>query len=149
MLDGVNHMPNQLRSLPATAYMVAVMLASCDVFDPGECTLQAGPGVIVVLRDSISGSPVAMPFQVRAISGLIADSSTNFANRGTQVDTIMVNVGSDRSSVSLAYERAGTYRVEVEHPSYRPWARNGIPVREGRCHVETAVITAHLQRAGT
>jgi len=88
------------------------------------------PGLRVDVVDSVSGAGVAPAAGARVI-----------ARAGAYADTALLQ----SSRVALAYERAGTYTLVVEHPAYRPWTRGGVGVRDGACHVVPTVLTARLQ----
>jgi hypothetical protein len=45
---------------------------------------------------------------------------------------------------SGVHERPGMYTVEVVHPWYQPWTREGVWVRSGECHVKTVNLRAEL-----
>jgi hypothetical protein len=46
-----------------------------------------------------------------------------------------------------AYERAGTYLVQLETEGYQPWDTSGVQVFSDECHVQTVVFTAALDPA--
>ncbi|MDB4993322.1 MAG: hypothetical protein JWM74_754 [Myxococcaceae bacterium] len=44
-----------------------------------------------------------------------------------------------------AYERPGTYRIEVTHASYIPAVVEGVVVTQARCHVISEGVTVPLE----
>jgi hypothetical protein len=66
---------------------------------------------------------------------------------GLYADTAEVRVAAPpgAATVSVAYERAGTYTVLVRHPAYRDWQRNGVEVMRDDCHVKTVVLRPELR----
>ena len=113
---------------PVTALLLAATLGCNDAFGT-ICTTEARPGLSVTVRDSITSAAI---LDARVI-----------ARMGTTADTAE---GPFDGTYSLAYEKAGTYDVVVEHTSYRPWSRTNVRVTRGECHVETVSVTALLQR---
>jgi len=113
-----------------------VLLAACDARPPladeppvFACTLEARAGVVVVVRDSVTGKGLA-----KSVSALLRS--------GSFVESL--RFAFDDSLIGGAYERAGTYRVELSAPGYRDWAREGVQVPQGQCHVESARVVALL-----
>ena len=100
--------------------------AACSDFGK-VCTAEARPGIRAVVRDSVTRAGLA--------AGTLA-----VAREGAFVDTLR---GID-SLMSGVHERAGTYQVQVSRSGYHPWARNGVRVSEGECHVETARVVVLL-----
>ena len=47
---------------------------------------------------------------------------------------------------SFAHERPGRYAIVVQTPGFVDWTTSGVVVPKGECHVETARVTARLQR---
>ena len=93
------------------------------------CTDEARPGLLVSVRDSISGAAVS---EARVI-----------ARTGTTADT---SSGAFNGLYPLAYEKAGIYQVLVEHTDYRTWVRANVRVTADECHVQSVSLTALLQR---
>ena len=117
----------------AVGVALAVLVAGCRA--PARpltvCTDVGRPGLAVTVRDSATGAPTGPGAVVTAREGAYADTA-----RG----------GGPDGRFFLARERAGTYAVRVEQPGYRPWARSGVRVAAGECHVRTVELTALLQR---
>lgn len=100
------------------------------------CTAIAVAGVQAVVRDSASGVRAASGARLVVRDGTYADSTSVPANRPDL----------DQFALAAAYERAGTYSVTVQKAGYRTWARDGVRVTKGECHVITAVLDVLLQR---
>jgi hypothetical protein len=49
----------------------------------------------------------------------------------------------------FAYERPGTYRIEVQAPGYVTRVMPSVRVTKDDCHVETVELTARLEKAGS
>ena len=110
----------------------ALLFTGCGLLTGPACTLEARPALIVTVRDSTTGAPAAGAARVVARSGAFADTA---------------HAGDDHAGpYPLAYERAGTYVLTVEHEGYRAWSRSGIRVGAGECHVRTEAVTVLLQR---
>jgi hypothetical protein len=106
------------------------LISGCDLPFGTGCDSVLLPGLRIDVVDSASSTaiPPAAGARVIARAGAYADTATLQSSR-----------------VALAYERAGTYTVFVEHPAYRPWSRGGVRVREDDCHVVPTELTARLQ----
>jgi hypothetical protein len=125
------------------ASSLLAILPACDAIAPEECTLVLRYGLLIELEDSITGLPVAVAGQVRAIDGVFRDSIASYIQGNGTVDTVIVNVVPGSSRASLASGRPGTYRVEVERPEYEIWTRSNIEVvkQSPEC---PAVATTHV-----
>ncbi len=129
-----------MHRLTETAVLVAAVagvVAGCrdvtaDDASGVVCTLEARPGLLVTVRDSVTGAAVS-DAQVGARRGAAADTARGGAVR------------SDGALYALAHERPGTYAVRVERAGYRVWERAGVEVSADRCHVRTVALTALLQ----
>ena len=109
--------------------------AGCRSATDLVCTHEADPGLGVTVRDSATGAAVEP-------AGTVV-----VAREGAYADTAAGGVvGAGGTTFSLAFERAGTYAVRVEHGGYRPWERGGVRVTADACHVRTVALTARLQR---
>ena len=102
----------------------------CDLPFGTGCDDILMPGLRMDVVDSVGGAGVAPAAGARVI-----------ARAGAYADTVPLQ----SSRVALAYERAGTFTVTVEHPGYLPWSRSGVRVRENECHVVPTELTARLQ----
>jgi hypothetical protein len=118
--------------LKACAYgLIAVLTQACT--EPG-CTAVALAGVVVEIRDSIDGTPLAA-------------TARGVVREGAYTDSLqLAGAGTDALVRSAAYERAGIYTVIVEHEGYALWRRDAVWVRGDDCHVETEHLRAYLQR---
>jgi hypothetical protein len=65
---------------------------------------------------------------------------------GIYSDTAQARVRRNAPTVSAAYERAGTYIVQVRHAGYREWERRNVHVTRDECHVRTVRLRAELRR---
>lgn len=126
-------------TVPAAALGLA-MLSGCslsDIFDGGRlCTANIQPGIQATVTDSVTGAPAAAGAKLVARDGTYADSSMYPADPQYQ-----------QAWLAGAYERAGTYAVTITKPGYRPWAKSGVVVTRGECHVNTVKLEAKLQPA--
>jgi hypothetical protein len=112
-------------------WLASLVVVGCADSDLVACTEEARPGLVVTVRDSVVGAAVYQNVRVVARNGVYADTAT---------ESLLQS-----GIYSLAYERAGTYTVSVEHPSYAVWQRSGVTVTADQCHVETVALLARLQ----
>lgn len=110
---------------------LAALAMACGNDDPLVCTAEARSGLAVTVRDSVSGL-------------ILADQVTAVARDGAYADTARSSLISS-GIYSLAVERAGTYDVTVDHPSYHQWHRAGVTVTRDECHVQTVSLLARMQ----
>jgi len=113
-------------------------LMACEDTTGLACTSEARASIIVWVRDSVSGAPIAAGATLVLQDGAFADSITaadHFPN-----DWALQTMNS--------WERPGTYSVTVRRPGYADWSASNVVVSDGRCHVQTVVLTARLQPAG-
>ncbi|GJG85465.1 hypothetical protein tb265_06460 [Gemmatimonadetes bacterium T265] len=129
-------MPN--RSHSALAVFGALLLAGCSTAPDGGviCTAVFAYGVVVEIRDSVSGAPLAA-----GARGAVHD--------GAYVDSLRPAeaVSSDTTSLysrEAAGERAGTYAIEVVRSGYRTWTKSGVTVTRDACHVRPQRVRAAL-----
>lgn len=111
------------------------VLPACEIFDPAVCTTEAAPAVSVTVLDSATNGPLP------PIALTVSAATSSFA------DTVSHDQALPGLVTGLAHERAGTYRVGVVAPGYRPWSVSGVKVTRGECGVRTAPIVAKLQRS--
>jgi hypothetical protein len=111
--------------------LVANVAACNGISAPWLCTDELRPALSVDIRDAASGEFVGAGARAIAVDGSYAD--TAFAEMTA-------------FPYHLAFERAGSYTVTVERSGYQTWTRSAIVVSEGRCHVQTVVVIARLQR---
>ena len=117
------------RGVTASLAFLAALAAACGD-EPDElvvCTREARPGIVVEVRDSLTGAP--------RVSGTVG-----IAREASYVDTLH---GSD-SLLSGVHERPGTYTVELTNPGYMNWRRESVRVEAGECHVVTVRLLARL-----
>lgn len=101
------------------------------------CTLDAAAGVVVVARDASTGDTIT--------SGL-----RGAVHEGSHVDSLRPAWWfSDDSVIAWAgaYERSGTYRLELVHAGHADYSQSGIRVGQGECHVVTRQMTVEMKRA--
>lgn len=112
-------------------WMVAmvVLLGSCTDPTGVDCTDEARPGVIVHVLDATSG------VELTGASGTLRDGE--YVETLEAVQTVLLG----------AFERAGTYRVEVARADYQPWFKEGVRVTRDRCHVRTVELEARVTAA--
>lgn len=124
--------------ISVAAFVATLLVVGCDITEPYACTASVEPGIVVEIVDGETGEPIAASARGVVRDGVVQDS---LAPNGFTHEGVMV-------SRSAAHEREGTYAVFVSHPDYELWAREGVRVREGKCHVETVTLRADLdQRA--
>ena len=123
---------------PYLVGLFTVVVVACTTRTPETppaggviCTMEARAGLTVEIVDSTSGAPAADGAKVLAVSAATRDSASGTAGVST---------------VSLAYERAGTYTVTVTRPGYRTWSRSNVEVTRDQCHVIPVRLVARLQR---
>lgn len=97
------------------------------------CTDEARPGIRVTIVDAATGSPVE-------------GDVTVIATEGSYTDTVNLPAADGPRMALLAFERAGTYRVEVQGPGYAAWLAPPVRVTEDDCHVRTVDLTARLEK---
>lgn len=98
----------------------------------GNCQAVVEPGLILEIRDSVTGL------------GLAA-AAVATASEGTFSDTLRY-IGDPDSAVRQGVdERAGTYTVTVTRPNYQTWTRTNVLVTETACHVQPVQIDVLLQ----
>ena len=104
------------------------------------CTMEARSSLVVAVTDARTGR---RPRGDGAVTAALPD--TTFALEGPY--PAEVPGAPDAAVFSGPFERAGTFRVEVRFPGYRPWVREGVVVPEDRCHVQTRHVDAALEPA--
>ena len=115
---------------------LCLLTVSCTDYDSVYCTTEALAGIAIEIRDDITDEP-------------LAENAIVVVTDGAYSETLMVTAyeGSGSSSAYLvagAYERAGTYDVNVTLEGYTDWSRSDVEVMSGLCHVETVRLTARL-----
>lgn len=122
-------------------FLAALSLVSaCRLTEPRVvvCSYQMLPAVAVEISDAQTGRTLA----AHAV-GILRD--------GTYTDSLQLHDGSCYGPTEAAprfrcgaYERSGTYEVQVTHEGYRPWSLSGVAVTKDECHVKTVVVSAKL-----
>ena len=104
--------------------------------EPGACTTSVEPGIVVEIRDSVTGAPVAAQAIGQVEDHRFADSLQAWGSSGNPPILL---------SRASAFERPGAYVVTVFAQGYRPWVQENVEVREDGCHVRTVRLEARLQ----
>lgn len=120
-------------ALLACGVLLPATLSGCDILDPGACTTDVHPGIVVQVRDAATQEPA-----VSGATGVISDGSYT-----EELQSLSVNL----LELVGALERAGTYTVTIDKPGYQQWKQERVRVRDGRCHVQTVTLQANLVRA--
>jgi hypothetical protein len=125
------------------AIVVAILMSAtaCDILAPVNCTDILLPGIVVHVADSATSRPVPGRVAVSVRDGTFVDSTGGETALPSGVDVDSVYHG----PFYRAFEREGTYRVDVQAPGYKPWSRSGVRVNASRCHVETVELHAEMQ----
>jgi hypothetical protein len=119
---------------PFLMVLAAGAIIACDWPFTGACTADFRYGVVVEVRDSVTGAPAADGARLIARDGAYADTSDQLPFR-------------DPLLLRAAGERGGRYDLTVQKSSYREWTRTGVRVREDGCHVIPVRLVARLQPA--
>lgn len=101
------------------------------------CDTVLVPGINITVVDGATGNAFEGDLTVTATEGSYAETSNLPAPPGGP------------RIMSLAYERPGTYRVEIQAAGYETWVRTNVRVIRNDCHVETVLLTAELVPSGT
>jgi hypothetical protein len=126
-------MAPQVRKLSASLIM-ASLVGACS--DPGACTLDILPAVVVEVRDASNDMFIA-----GLVRGVVTDGAFEDSLR---VIGTLVTDPSVATTLGGADERAGRYAVHLEGPGYEAWDTAGVEVTRDACHVRTATFTARL-----
>jgi hypothetical protein len=120
-------------------WILGVLLVTLAVTANGcgkACDAVSKPGIAVTIVDGAAGS-------------LIEGEVTVIASEGSYSDTVSLPVFPSASRfAALAYERPGTYRLEVQAAGYLPWVMSSVRVSSDDCHVVPVELTARLTKAG-
>lgn len=119
---------------PTLALIPVLALTGCGWLVGPVCVDTRELGLLVSVVDSITGGPVVTENEVVAIDGSYADTATATLDRSET-----------QALAGLATERPGTYHVETTAEGYRPWAKDGVRVSDGECHVQTVELEALMQ----
>ncbi len=99
--------------------------------DPIVCTTEARAGINVVVRDADTQAGIAA-----LARGAVTD--------GAYVDSLRAN--GSTTTMAAAYERPGTYTVDVRATGYQGFTTTGIIVTKDACHVVPQTVTVNLQK---
>ncbi|WP_411280801.1 hypothetical protein [Gemmatimonas sp.] len=112
------------------ALMALFTLGACSSSstDPIVCDASARAGITVTIKDAETMAPLAANAR-----GVVRD--------GAYVDSLTLTGPDSRAA---AYERAGTYSVEVRLTGYQNFNTSGVRVTVGTCHVNAQVVSAVL-----
>jgi hypothetical protein len=122
-------------ALLACGVLLPSILSGCDITDPGVCTTDVQPAIIVQVRDAATQAPIAS-----GATGAVRDGSFTASLRP-------LDVGENALELAGAEERPGTYTVTVDKPGYQQWEQERVRVRDARCHVRTVTLQANLVQA--
>lgn len=98
--------------------------------DPIVCDASARAGITVTIKDTETLEPLAANAR-----GVVRD--------GAYVDSLVLVASDTRAA---AFERAGTYSVEVRLTGYQNFNASGVRVTAGTCHVNAVVVPALLRK---
>jgi len=99
------------------------------------CEYWVLPAVKVEITDAATGNT-------------LSSNAVGTVREGTFVDSLQVcgSMPADSASRCGAWERPGTYEVEVRHAGYEVWSARGVTATKGPCHVNTVSLKAQLVR---
>ena len=104
------------------------VLLACH--QPDLCTTEAVSGIHVTLTDALSHNPVC--------------DATVMLKGGNGYSETMTAQPGNPCSYAGAFERPGSYEVDVSHPRYRPATRRDVTVDQDSCHVVTQQVALEL-----
>lgn len=112
---------------------LALMTACGKPVNNGRvCTMEARAGLQVTVRNATTN---------RALS----DSTTVLISAGTYTELLQTFPGSD-SVYTGAWERSGTYIINVSRNGYKPASYGPVILEEDGCHVITQSHTIPLEK---
>ncbi len=118
---------------PVVLLALAAGAAGCDILAPTVCTTEARWGIVVYVKDAVTGAPAEA-------------GATGIARSGPYADSMSIAPGASSGGfIGLATERPGYYQVTVRKAGYRDWTAPTVRVSADRCHVHTVTLTASLQ----
>ena len=122
-----------MRLTTTALFLLAAATGGCSSGTGPICTADYRPGLTIEVRDAKTNVPIAA-------------ASTIVIRDGSYVETLGITVegGGNSLSKSGAYERAGTYSVEVSRAGYASLTLSGIVVTRDECHVIGRVVAAAL-----
>ncbi|MBY0492169.1 MAG: hypothetical protein K2R93_20180 [Gemmatimonadaceae bacterium] len=114
--------------------LLLTLVAGCNASnntDPIVCTTEARAGINVVVRDADTQAGLAA-----VARGAVTD--------GAYVDSLRAN--GSTTTMAAAYERPGTYVVDVRATGYQGFTTTGVTVTKDQCHVIPQTVTVALQK---
>lgn len=93
--------------------------------------------MVVEIRDARNGVGIAADARGAVRDGAYVDSLSPYESVGLEPSGLY--------SRAAAYERPGTYSVEVTHPNYQTWTAAGVRVIPGPCNVQTRRVHARME----
>lgn len=126
--------------LSGAPFLVALAgLGGVGCTGPTDCTAIDLPEAVVMVEDSLDGTPQAAGARGAVERGAYRDSLRPFQVRGLPPhDTLLSLQGRSSSS--------GFYRITVQKDGYRPWMATGVRLTQSVCHNTSTTLTARLQR---
>ncbi len=115
-------------SLPLVP-LSAVLIGCSGSTSNYACPAVLLPAIVVEVKDAQSGTPLA-----QGANGAVHD--------GAYVDSL--NPFEAGSSLQAAFERPGTYTVEVQRTGYQAWTASDVRVTRQQCGVITVRLLATL-----
>ena len=122
-------MPRRYLTLTGLLTIVS-SLSACNI-GSYACTDSVEPGIVLEIRDSVSGAGLAAHALATVVDGGFTDSLRFVSDPDSAYQ-----YGLD--------ERAGTYNLTVSAAGYQQWTLNSITVPDGACHVQTVRLLARL-----
>ena len=111
------------------------LLVACSREAPVEvCQYWLVAAITVDVADAATGSVLTAH-----AAGVVRD--------GAYSDSLRLCDFFSKGSQCAAFERPGTYEVEVTSEGYQAWSTRGVVVTNGSCHVNTVALKAKLVRA--
>ncbi len=105
------------------------------------CTREAYAGINVEVVNNRTGEPPG-----RGATLVVRDGE--YTDTATLTEPLSVRAGGPgHVHLSAAFERPGTYELDVRSPGYRPWRVGGVVVPPGRCHVQPVNLRVYLEPA--
>ena len=100
------------------------------------CPAVIAPAIVVEVKDSRTGNPIAQGARGVVREGSYVDSLKPFAGISSDPATL--------TSLQGAAGRPGTYTVTVEKPGYLIWSQTAVKAADDQCGVRTVALIADL-----
>ena len=110
------------------SFCLALGACSNSPSDPVVCDTSVRAGITVTIKDAETNAPLASTAR-----GVVRD--------GAYVDSLVLVAPDTRAA---AFERSGTYSVEVRLAGYQNFNASNVRVTAGTCHVNAVVVPALL-----